>query len=204
MAAPLLWDRGIVSMYDAAQALALVEPFDFSGDELGLKSKELIANLLRHSPAPFSRDQFNPGHITCTALIFHPKRQQVLLTWHHRFQRWLLPGGHVEVFDATLAETARREAIEETNVRLTEAAGILAGMDVHGIPPKKKDPYHLHHDLVFAMQADAEGIAATEEAPKVEWCDVDGLARYDVPPNIVRAAHRAREFQMLPGRNLNP
>jgi hypothetical protein len=64
-------------------------------------------------------------------------------------------------------------------------------MDVHGIPPKKKDPYHLHHDLVFAMQAASEEISASAEAPRVTWCDVDGLARYEVPPNIVRSTFRS-------------
>jgi 8-oxo-dGTP pyrophosphatase MutT (NUDIX family) len=181
-------------MFNAAEALDLVEGFDMSSDELGWKSKQLIVSMLRYSAAPFSRDQFNPGHITCTALIFSPTRQHVLLMWHHRFKRWLLPGGHVEADDATLAETARREAIEETNVRLTGAAGVLAGMDVHGIPPKKKDPYHLHHDLVFALQAASDEIAATEEAPKVEWCDVNGLASYEVPPNIARAVLRVQRL----------
>ena len=179
-------------MYDAARALAAVEPFDMAGDELGLKSKELIVSMLRYSASPFSRDQFNPGHITCTALIYSPGRQHVLLMLHHRFKRWLLPGGHVEEIDETLADTARREAMEETNVRLTDARGVLAGMDVHGIPPKKKEPFHLHHDLIFAMQAASDEIAATEEAPKVAWCELTGLARYDVPANIVRAALRAR------------
>ena len=110
--------------------------------------------------------------------------------WHHRFERWLLPGGHVEPVDLTLADTARREALEETNVQLTADPGALAGMDVHGIPPKKKDPYHLHHDLVFALQAATDAIASTEEAPQVAWCEIAGLASYHVPPNIVRATLR--------------
>lgn len=178
-------------MFDAAGALALVEPLNLAGDELGLKSKELILGLLRHSDEPFSRNQFNPGHITCTALIFSPDGRQILLMWHHRFKRWLLPGGHVETLDATLADTARREAIEETSVRLTETPGVLAGLDVHGIPPKKKDPYHLHHDLVFAMQAASEEISVSAEAPRVTWCELTGLAHYEVPPNIVRAVLRS-------------
>jgi len=112
--------------------------------------------------------------------------------WHHRFQQWLLPGGHVERFDAALADTARREAREETNVCLDDdAGGILVGMDVHGIPPKKKEPYHLHHDLVFAMRASSDEIAVTEEAPRVAWCNLAALASYDVPANIMRAAYRA-------------
>jgi 8-oxo-dGTP pyrophosphatase MutT (NUDIX family) len=99
------------------------------------KSRELILALLEFTEAPFSRDQFHPGHITCTAAVLHPNGQQFLLMHHHRHRRWLLPGGHVEENDVTLSDTAKREAIEETAVRIADSsAGTLVGMDVHGIP----------------------------------------------------------------------
>jgi hypothetical protein len=41
------------------------------------------------------------------------------------------------------------------------------------------------------MQAASEEIAVTAEAPRVTWCDVGGLARYEVPPNIVRSTFRS-------------
>ena len=90
--------------------------FDASREEE--KSRELILALLEFTDAPFSRDQFHPGHITCTAVVLHPNGRQFLLMHHHRHQRWLLPGGHVEESDVTLGDTARREAIEETAVRI--------------------------------------------------------------------------------------
>src|SRR5580698_8081277 len=95
-----------------SEALALVRAFDASPEEE--KSRELILALLEHTPDPFSRDQFHPGHITCTALVLHPDGQRILLVHHHRLRRWLLPGGHVEASDNTLADAARREAVEET------------------------------------------------------------------------------------------
>jgi 8-oxo-dGTP pyrophosphatase MutT (NUDIX family) len=62
---------------------------------------------------------------------------------HHRHQRWLLPGGHVEESDLRLGYAARREAIEETAVRIEPASPVLlAGMDVHGIPARKGEPFH--------------------------------------------------------------
>jgi 8-oxo-dGTP pyrophosphatase MutT (NUDIX family) len=79
---------------------------------------------------------------------------------HHRHRRWLLPGGHVEESDATLSDTARREAIEETAVRIP-ARATLVGMDVHGIPARKGEPFHLHHDLIFAFSANSEEFAIT-------------------------------------------
>ncbi len=177
-------------MRSTAEALHLVRGFDASPEEE--KSRELILTLLELTEAPFSRDQFHPGHITCTAVVLHPNGRQFLLMHHHRHRRWLLPGGHVEEGDVTLGDTARREAIEETAVVIAGAgSAALAGMDVHGIPARKGEPFHLHHDLVFVFNANSGQFAVTEEAPQVTWCDVDEFDRYQLPSNIVRAARRA-------------
>ena len=54
-------------MRSTAEAFALVRAFGASPEEE--KSRELILSLLEFTPAPFSRDQFYPGHITCTAVV---------------------------------------------------------------------------------------------------------------------------------------
>jgi 8-oxo-dGTP pyrophosphatase MutT (NUDIX family) len=177
-------------MRSTAEALALVRAFDASPEEE--KSRELILSLLDSTGAPFSRDQFHPGHITSTAVVLHPQGRQFLLMHHHRHRRWLLPGGHVEETDLTLGDTARREAIEETAVRIQRTGSTrLAGMDVHAIPARKGEPFHLHHDLIFAFNATSEEFALSEEAPQVAWCGIDEVVRYQLPSSIVRAAQRA-------------
>src|ERR1700680_1343390 len=164
-------------MRSTAEALRLATSFAVSPEEE--KSRELILALLEHTPAPFSRDQFHPGHITCTVLVLHPDGQRMLLVHHHRLRRWLLPGGHVEATDNTLADAARREAVEETAVRIADGSTTrLAGMDVHGIPADKGEPFHLHHDLIFRLDAEASDISCTEEAPEVAWCGMDEIDRY--------------------------
>lgn len=179
-------------MRSTAEALALVRSFDASPEEE--KSRELILSLLELTEAPFSRDQFHPGHITCTAVVLHPSVRQFLLMHHHRHRRWLLPGGHVEESDVTLSETARREAAEETAVRIGRAgSGRLAGIDVHAIPARKREPLHLHHDLIFAFRAESDEFSLSEEAPQVTWCALEDMARYQLPTSIVRAAVRALE-----------
>ena len=55
--------------------IALIEAFDCSGDDLAAKSRELSLMLLEQSEYPFSRRQFTPGHITCTAAVLDPSRQ---------------------------------------------------------------------------------------------------------------------------------
>jgi 8-oxo-dGTP pyrophosphatase MutT (NUDIX family) len=177
-------------MRSTDQAIALVRAFEASPEEE--KSRELILALLGYSAEPFSRDQFEPGHITCTAAVLHPDGRRVLLMHHHRHKRWLLPGGHVEEGDVQLGETAKREAIEETAVRVAvPSEGVLVGMDVHGIPARRREPFHLHHDLIFAFDAESEEFAVTEEAPQVAWCGLDDFAQYELPSSITRAVERA-------------
>jgi 8-oxo-dGTP pyrophosphatase MutT (NUDIX family) len=179
-------------MRSTAEALRLVRKFDAAPEDA--KSRELILALLEQTDAPFSRWQFQPGHITCTAVVLDPARRRVLLMHHHRLRRWLLPGGHVEEDDVTLGAAARREAVEETSVRIAgRGRGRLVGMDVHGIPAnrKKGEPFHLHHDLIFAWAAESDEVERSEEAPEVAWCGVREFAKYDVPGSIVRAVRRA-------------
>ena len=172
------------------EALCLAREFSAAVEEE--KSRELTLAMLEGTSAPFSRKQFQPGHITCSALVLHPEGNRVLLMHHHRHRRWLLPGGHVEEEDATLADAARRETLEETAVTtLPMNVGLLVGMDVHGIPARKDEPFHLHHDLIFLLRAQAPEFAVTDEAPRVAWSAMDELAQYAAPPNIVRAAGRA-------------
>ncbi len=175
------------------QALQLVEGFDPGADGLACKSRSLVLGMLAHTAAPFSRTHFTPGHITCTALVTHPRDPRVLFMHHHRLEMWLLPGGHVEESDPTLALAAAREAYEETQVRLDPAvAPLLAGIDVHGIPPKSDEPFHLHHDLVWCFRAATDEIAPTDEAPRVAWVAEADWDRLDVAQSIRQSIWRAR------------
>jgi 8-oxo-dGTP pyrophosphatase MutT (NUDIX family) len=175
-----------------SEALSAVEGFEAGGDGLAVKSRELTLELLRSSNAPYSRSQFAPGHVTCTALVLHPRNSTVLLMHHHRLHRWLLPGGHVEESDASLPDAAAREAAEETCVRIDPGSvPFLAGIDVHGIPPKKHEPFHLHHDLIWCFRAMAEEIDTTDEAPSVLWAGSADWDRLDIAASIRNSILRA-------------
>jgi 8-oxo-dGTP pyrophosphatase MutT (NUDIX family) len=170
---------------------ALARTFDHAADGQAMKSIELILMLLESSPAPFSREQFTPGHITCTGLVLAPDGERVLLVHHRRLDRWLLPGGHVEAADASIADAARREVVEETGAVLAEGS-VFLGADVHGIPGRKHEPYHLHHDLLFGFRATAEELQVSEESHAVLWCGPEEFDRYALPGNVKRAYNRMR------------
>jgi len=181
-------------MITRESALALAAAFAPGADEMAHKSQELIVMLLRHSEDPFTRDQFAPGHITATSVVLSPDSRHVLLVHHRRLERWLLPGGHVERGDASLEASARREVMEETGAVLSAEPAMLVGMDVHGIPPRKKEPYHQHHDLIFAFRAADLVVRVSEESREVRWCEIsdEEFRKYALPEPIVRAVGRAR------------
>ncbi len=174
-----------------------VSGFDADGNGLAAKSRELVLLLLRHGLKPFSPRQYWPGHITCTALVFHPSEPRVLMMHHHRLHRWLLPGGHVEKGDATLAAVAAREAVEETHVQLDRNfTPFLAGIDVHGIPPKEREPFHLHHDLIWCFRAVSDECQVTTEAIEWMWAREEDWNALDVAPSIRNCIRRAAQREL--------
>jgi 8-oxo-dGTP pyrophosphatase MutT (NUDIX family) len=189
-------------MMDRAAISAMVRAAAFEGDGEALKSRELILDLLAGTPEPFSRRQFTPGHITATGLVLAPDGGRVVLVHHRRLDRWLPPGGHVEPEDAEIWDAGRREVTEETGAALEPAcppggAPQLVSLDVHGIPARGPEPYHLHHDLVFLFRATAERVTVSEESHAVAWCAPVEFDRYRVPGNVRRAWARARVRELF-------
>jgi 8-oxo-dGTP pyrophosphatase MutT (NUDIX family) len=159
------------------------------------KSRELILMLLENSPDPFSRHQFTPGHITCTGVVMAPDGERLLMVHHRRLDRWLLPGGHIEAEDAFIWDTARREVMEETGAILAvDDTPPLAGLDVHGIPAGKGEPYHLHHDLLFQFRAVSGELCVSHESHAIAWCAPLEFDRYNVPGNVRQAYLRVRKL----------
>lgn len=183
-------------MIDIPSLVLLISEWQDPADGEALKSRELCLGMLRDTPMPLSRDQFTPGHITGTACILHPYRSAVLLVHHRKLNRWLLPGGHVEAdIDRTVAETARREAEEEAGVQIdTALPPVLVGIDVHGIPGRKKEPFHLHHDLIFSYRAISESFTGSDEVRGLVWCGLELFDHYDLPAPIRRAVMRSLPY----------
>lgn len=166
--------------------------FDPGSDERAASCLERTRVLLERSRAPFSRLNFDPGHITASGIVLASERDRVLLVFHRRLQRWLQPGGHVEPEDQDLPSAAGREVLEETGIALdARVPPVLIGVDVHRIPGRTDEPPHLHHDLVFRFVADGDDRIAPEWGRDVQWCAVDRLADCDADVALRRSVERA-------------
>lgn len=179
---------------DPNQIAEIVGAFDCASDFAAKKSQELAVGLLLGTPEPFSRDQYEPGHITATGVVLHPSQEAILLVLHRKLGRWLLPGGHVEATDLHPSDTAKREVLEETGAQL-ENRGLapLVGIDVHFIPASKRQPYHLHHDLVYGFRAHSADLVPTEEVREAAWFFLAELEedKPKVPDSVILCAKRA-------------
>jgi len=180
------------TMIESKHVADLLLPLNLRGDGAAEKSRELTLALLKATKEPFSRQQFTPGHITCTGLVLSPGGEHILLVLHRRLLRWLLPGGHGELSDGAVTDAARREVIEETGIALREdPSPPLVGVDVHPMPARGAEPYHLHHDLIFRFQAESLDCKPSKEIQRLAWSGLDELERYEVPGCIRRAYIRA-------------
>ncbi len=145
---------------------------------------------------PFRRGDPD-GHVTASAVIAgtgpagpHPSQHfEFLLVFHRKLDRWLQPGGHVEDGDATVFDTAVREAREETGISDFAAplGDAILDLDVHAIPAFGDDPAHSHFDVRFLLTVGGGG----KPAPGAAWFPFEAVRPADTDGSLVRAVRKA-------------
>lgn len=111
---------------------------------------------------PYSRLN-EEGHITASGLVI--RNGLALLIFHPYIEKWMQPGGHVDLGESPI-DAAIREVYEETGVICKPIEGCLDPIDIdlHEIPanPKKGEAAHLHIDFLFLFDAAEEGESPEE------------------------------------------
>ena len=125
-----------------------------------------------------------PAHLTASAVILDPIRLAILLVLHRKVGRWLQPGGHCEVEDATLGAAALREGSEESGVEgLVLMPGILH-VDRHPAPCNP-GVVEEHLDVRYLILAPPGSVAiASGESLDARWFGWDELPD-GIEPTIV-------------------
>ncbi len=128
------------------------------------------------------------GHIhelydfTTSAFVLHPAEPKICLLFHNKLQKWLQPGGHVEL-DENPWEALTHELDEETGLDLTKCEILLQhdyplarGNKVLPVPfylnehPMGNLPSHKHIDICYLVKSYTEELTENPDgASAIGW-----------------------------------
>lgn len=148
-----------------------------------------IDTIINSKESFISRKNFS-GHITSSAIVLDKTLSKILLVYHKNLDKFVQPGGHVEITDKNFMNTALRELEEETG--FTNVIPIKADssnpklpidIDVHIIPnnKKKREPSHKHFDLryAFVLLDDNQKKIKEDEIGSILWKSIAELKQSD-------------------------
>jgi ADP-ribose pyrophosphatase YjhB (NUDIX family) len=123
-----------------------------------------------------------------------------LLLHHHKLQKWLPPGGHIEP-DELPDVAALREVEEETGLKVALLdVGEPLGNTRRLAQPlcillEQISPTHEHIDLIYvARVVDGELRFAPGEAQEARWYDAQSLGNAEVPVDVAALGRQALDL----------
>ena len=129
-----------------------------------------MLHLLDSSGAAAMGRDHPRAHFTASAFICSAQGE-VLALFHRKLQRWLQPGGHMELSDQSAFEAALREAREESGLDDLQALSQSPiDLDIHIIPARGQELEHAHYDIRYAfVAADPTSARRSEESTGLRW-----------------------------------
>jgi 8-oxo-dGTP pyrophosphatase MutT (NUDIX family) len=176
-----------------ADALAVLMTWTAPDAEQDRLRRDYVAHLERQ-PDGVRRSCF-PDHLTAGTLVLSHDGDAVLLNLHRKARRWFAFGGHIEPDDATLADAAHREALEESGVAGLAFDPEPVHLDLHevGFCDPRGTVRHLDVRYCAVAPADA-GHQASDESLDVRWWPLDGLPELEDEMHRLIALSRSRRF----------
>jgi 8-oxo-dGTP pyrophosphatase MutT (NUDIX family) len=115
-----------------------------------------------------------------SVIIFDPSGK-VLMLQRSDNDCWCFPGGTIDLGER-LEDTARREAWEETNLRLHELElfGVFSGEELHDVYPHGDEIYGV--DVVYTSSHYEGTVAINDESKAYQFFEIDQLPSNISPP----------------------
>lgn len=139
-----------------------------------------------------------PAHVTGSAWVVSPDREQALLLLHGKHHRWFQPGGHADG-QADILQVALRETHEETGlapeqIRLVEED--VFDLDIHTIPASPHFPMHEHIDVRFLLEIDDRlPVPGSDESNDILWVPLQHVSRYNNCRSLWRMVEKTRRLR---------
>jgi 8-oxo-dGTP pyrophosphatase MutT (NUDIX family) len=113
----------------------------------------------------------------------------VLLTHHHRLDKWMQLGGHADGGSDVLA-VALREAKEESGLAdVRPLSGEIFDLDVHEIAAREAEPAHHYYGIRFLFEADRGlPLTVTRESKALAWVALENIRSYSREESVLRMA----------------
>lgn len=147
-----------------------------------VENGEVLANFLsKHtfSVHNLSSRKNIDGHLTVSGLILSEDSSSLLLIKNKKFNKWLMPGGHIEKGESLL-DAIKREIKEEVGVEeLDSISTNISGVDVHKIPENKdkNEKEHWHFDIRFAFRVKNKNVLIDNvEAVDYSWVPINEIS----------------------------
>lgn len=159
-------------------------------DTRGSQERARMLELLATTNHPFSREQYDPGHFTASALVVSRTHDRVLLIAHPTLHLWLQPGGHIDPEDHEPSAGAAREVLEETGLTTVLGEEVF-DIDIHEIPARRSLPPHLHFDLRFLATVEGLPVPGGAEGVDARWLDPNEALALSTDASVHRMVRRA-------------
>lgn len=166
-------------------------------NEQEARDKAQILSFL-HSGAELITRENPVAHLTASAWVVSPDRQQVIMVYHNLYRSWSWMGGHADG-DWDLLQVAKKEVMEECGLQdLTVVSPEIFSLEILSVAGhEKKGKYlssHLHLNVTYLFEADpAQPLRIKpDENSAVAWVAVE-----DIPTKTNEAWFRERIYSKL-------
>lgn len=162
--------------------------------------RRLLLSWLESGQDIFTREN-STAHLTASAWVVSPDRQQVLMVYHNLYHSWSWMGGHADG-DRDLLHVAGKEVREESGLKelkpLSPDIFSLEILTVDGhVKRGKYVSSHLHLNVTYLFEADPNQplTSKPDENSGVAWFPVS-----DIPETVSEPWFRDRIYAKLCGK----
>lgn len=119
-------------------------------------------------------------HFCVTNYVIDEKTGDFLLIYHKKLNKWLPPGGHIEI-NETPEEAALRETYEETGLNVSLVGKPLPRpediINPFAIQLNRINEHHFHMDLIYLSTASSTMslLLNENEATKINWFSINKI-----------------------------